>query len=181
MISDIGENLRELRAQKGLSLRDLAAETGLSATLLSQLERGLSEPSLKTLRALSTVFGTESSALFASPSPSLLHISKPGERSRIISPAGLIQYERLTPNNGQLEVLRGSLEPGSWSSEEPWGHEAVECVYVDRGTLTVEVDGQLHTVHSGEAITLSSRQPHRYGNTGEAPVVFIVSATPPTP
>lgn len=181
VIGDLGGNLRELRAEKRMSLRELAAATGLSPTLLSQVERGISEPSLKTLRALSTVFGDSVSSLFASPDPPLIHISRPGERSRISSPAGRIQYERLTPNNGQIEVLRGSLQPGDWSSDEPWAHEAVECVYVDRGRLVVEVDGQGFEVLAGESITFSSRQPHRYGNPGGEPTVFILSVSPPTP
>lgn len=181
MISNLGENLRELRAAKGLSLRDLAAETGLSATLLSQVERGLSEPSLKTLRALSSVFGTSASSLFASPGPVTLHHSRPGERSRISSPAGQIQYERLTPNNGQIEVLRGTLEPGNWSSKDAWSHEAIECVYVSEGSLIVEVDNQEFEVCAGESITFSSQLPHRYGNRGTEPSSFILSVSPPTP
>ncbi|WP_307866364.1 helix-turn-helix domain-containing protein [Leucobacter chromiisoli] len=181
MIGDVGGNLRELRAQSGMSLRELAAATGLSATLLSQVERGISEPSLKTLRALSSVFGDAVSSLFASPGPVPIHVSRPGERSRISSPAGRIQYERLTPNNGQIEVLRGSLQPGDWSSDEAWAHEAIECVYVDRGRLEVEVEGQRFEVRTGESITFSSRQPHRYGNTSEDVTTFLLSVSPPTP
>ncbi|WP_205881494.1 helix-turn-helix domain-containing protein [Leucobacter coleopterorum] len=69
MIGDVGSNLRELRTQKGMSLRQLSAATGLSPTLLSQVERGISEPTLKTLRALSGVLGEASSSLFATQNP----------------------------------------------------------------------------------------------------------------
>lgn len=181
MIDDLGSNLRELRTREGMSLRELAAASGLSATLLSQLERGLAEPSLKTLRALSQVFDATASTLFATQSPLLTQLSRPGERSRISSPAGRIQYERLTPNNGQLEVLRGTLAPGTWSSDSPWHHEAVECVFVDSGTLTVEVGGQTLTVGTGESVTFSSQHPHRYGNLSPETTTFIVSVSPPTP
>lgn len=181
MIGDVGSNLRELRTQKDMSLRQLSAATGLSPTLLSQVERGISEPTLKTLRALSGVLGEASSSLFATQNPLTLHISRPGERSRISSPVGRIQYERLTPGNGQFEVLRGTLEPGAWSSEEPWGHEAIECAYVDAGQLAVEVGNQSITVQAGESITFASQQPHRYGNPGETPTTFILTVSPPTP
>ncbi|MER2206746.1 MAG: helix-turn-helix transcriptional regulator, partial [Rhodococcus sp. (in: high G+C Gram-positive bacteria)] len=63
----IGGKLRELRTEHGMTLRGLAAETGLSPTLLSQVERGVTEPSLKTLRALAPVFGQSISALFEDP------------------------------------------------------------------------------------------------------------------
>src|SRR5690625_4827913 len=126
MVSEIGGNLRAMRLEEGLSLRQLSAKTGLSATLLSQVERGLTEPSLKTLRALSGVFGPSSSSLFSGPVPTKIFHSTTRERSRISSPVGKIQYERITPSNGQIEVLRGTLRPGDWSSDEAWAHEAIE-------------------------------------------------------
>ena len=181
MINDVGANLKNLRTSEGLTLRELASRTGLSATLLSQLERGVTEPTLRTLRALSTVFGREASALFAGPISLPIHVSRPGERSKLISPAGQIQYERITPNNGQFEVLRGTLEPGDWSSEDAWAHEAIECVYVTGGTLTVEVDGKAHVIREEESITFSAALAHRYGNEGDTPTVFILSVSPPTP
>ncbi|MBJ7477057.1 helix-turn-helix domain-containing protein [Rhodococcus erythropolis] len=177
----IGGKLRELRTEHGMTLRGLAAETGLSPTLLSQVERGVTEPSLKTLRALAPVFGQSISALFEDPVAGLVHISKPGQRSRISTPAGRIQYERLTSGNGQLEMLKAKLKPGERSSDEPWSHPAVECAYVLTGTLTVTVGVGTYEVLSGEAITLDSNQPHMYSNNSDALVEFVLSASPPTP
>ena len=177
----IGEKLRELRTQHGLSLRRLAAEAGLSATLLSQVERGVAEPSLKTLRALAPVFGQSVATLFDESTVVTAHVSRPGERSRISSPEGLLQYERLTPGNGRLEVLRGILGPGEASSEEHWSHSAIECVYVLGGELTVEVGGSALAVLARESVTLDSVQPHRYVNRSGEPVEFLISVTPPTP
>lgn len=177
----MGEQLHALRTEHGLSLRDLAARTGLSATLLSQVERGIREPSLKTLRALSTAFGASTSAMFAQPGPIPVHHSRPGERSRLQSPQGTVQYERLTPSNGQLEVLRGVLQPGEMSSTEDWAHIAVECAYVLEGVVTIHVDGQRLPVSAGEALTFDAARPHRYVNEGDAPAVYLTVATPPTP
>lgn len=181
MISEIGKNLRDLRAQRKMSLRELASATGLSPTLLSQVERGISEPSLRTLRALSGVLGEASSSLFAAENPVLLHVSRIGERSRISSPVGSIQYERLTPGNGNFEVLLGTLAPTAWSSESPWAHKAIECVYVNSGSLTVEVGAKSFELSLGEAMTFASQQPHRYGNTGDTDTTFILTVSPPTP
>ncbi len=94
-----------------MSLRALANQTGLSATLLSQIERGVTEPSLRALRQLARVFGQSVATLFDEGAAPACHIGREGERSRIVSPRGFIQYERLAPGNGQLEVLRGLLNP----------------------------------------------------------------------
>lgn len=177
----LGTRLRELRDGRNLTLRELAAETGLSATLLSQIERGVTEPSLKSLRLLATVFGESVATLFDDEGPLSVHVSKAGERSRIISPKGHVQYERMGPSNGQLEVLRGVLEAGETSSDEQWSHPSVECAYVVRGTLTVKVGRGIYTVATGDTITLDSRQPHSYSNETSETVEYILAVTPPTP
>ena len=63
----IGERLKELRTARNLSLRDLAAQAGVSATLLSQVERSVTDPSLETVRRLAAVFGESITSLFAEP------------------------------------------------------------------------------------------------------------------
>ncbi|WP_232665577.1 helix-turn-helix domain-containing protein [Pseudonocardia sp. TRM90224] len=177
----IGDQLRELRSTRGLSLRALAAEAGVSATLLSQVERGVTEPSLATLRRLAAVFGESVASLFEDRAAPSVWLSRPGERSVLRGPRGQIGYERLTPGNGQMEVLRGVLEPGEAISSEPWSHASLECAFVVAGTLTVELDGAARTVAAGEALTFDSRLPHRYLNTGATTVEFLISVAPPTP
>jgi transcriptional regulator with XRE-family HTH domain len=177
----IGAQLRELRIKRDLSLRALAAEAGVSATLLSQVERGVTEPSLATLRRLAGVFGESVASLFEDRAAPAVWVSRPGERSMLRGPRGQVGYERLTPGNGQLEVLRGVLEPGEATSAEPWSHPSLECAFVVSGTLIAEIDGAPRTVLAGEAITFDSRQPHRYLNSSEDRVEFIVSVIPPNP
>ncbi|GAB3989844.1 XRE family transcriptional regulator [Actinoallomurus acanthiterrae] len=177
----IGTQLRELRTKRGLSLRALAAEAGLSPTLLSQVERGVTEPSLATLRRLAGVFGESVASLFDDAAAPSVWVSRPGERSTLSGPRGLVRYERLTPGNGQLEVLRAVLPPGVATSEEPWAHSSVECAYVIAGTLTVEIAKVTHQIAAGESITFDSRQPHRYINPSGDQVEYIVSVTPPSP
>jgi transcriptional regulator with XRE-family HTH domain len=177
----IGTQLKRLRTQRGLSLRDLAAQSGLSATMLSQVERGVTEPSLATLRRLAGVFGESVASLFEDDSAPAVWISKPGERSTLAGPHGLVRYERLTPGNGQLEMLRAVLPPGAVTSEEPWAHPSLECAYVVQGVLSVEIAGATHEVLTGESITFDSRQPHLYRNSCSEPVEYLVSITPPMP
>jgi transcriptional regulator with XRE-family HTH domain len=179
-VHGLGPQLRALRTWHGLSLRELAARSGLSATLLSQVEREVTEPSLSTLRRLAGVFGESVASLFDS-SPPAVWISRPGTRSTLAGPRGLVAYERLTPGNGRLEVLRAVLPPGAATSTEPWAHPSTECAYVVAGTLAVRIGDTTHEVVAGESITFDSSQPHLYRNDTESPVEFLVSVTPPSP
>jgi transcriptional regulator with XRE-family HTH domain len=179
-VHGVGPQLKALRTRHGLSLRELAARSGLSATLLSQVEREVTEPSLSTLRRLAGVFGESVASLFDS-SPPAVWISRPGERSTLAGPRGLVAYERLTPGNGRLEVLRAVLPPGAATSTEPWAHPSTECAYVVAGTLAVQIGDDTHRVAAGESITFDAGQPHLYRNPADAPVEFLVSVTPPSP
>jgi transcriptional regulator with XRE-family HTH domain len=177
----IGRQLRTLRTGRGLSLRALATEAGVSATLLSQIERGVTEPSLATLRRLAGVFGESVAALFDDQDRPPVSVSRPGARSTLAGPRGKIRYERLTPSNGHLEVLRGVLIPGETTSDDLWAHPSLECAVVIDGVLTVDIGTDSYPVAAGEAITFDSRQPHRYRNTSDITVEFLISVTPPIP
>ncbi|NML35521.1 cupin domain-containing protein [Paraburkholderia antibiotica] len=177
----IGERLKELRTLHGMSLRQLAAQADVSATLLSQIERAVTDPSLDTMRRLAAVFGESVSSLFADVTVSSVSISRPGNRSMLIAPKGRVSYERLTPGNGQLEVLRAVLQPGEMSADEPRGHPSSECVYVIAGNLIAQIDGVDYMVAAGESVSFDARLPHRYRNTSSSPTEIILSVTPPNP
>lgn len=70
-----GERLRTKRLEHQLSQEELAHQSGLHRTYISQIERGLKSPSLKTIYALATVLGEDAGVLVAA-------LTKKGERSK---------------------------------------------------------------------------------------------------
>ncbi|VVD59281.1 cupin domain-containing protein [Pandoraea anhela] len=175
----IGERLKELRSARGLSLRELAGQAGVSATLLSQIERSVTDPSLETMRRLAAVFGESVVSLFAEPADLSVCVTRPGERATLTAPKGQVSYERLTNGIGQLEVLRAVLEPGQVSIEEPRGHAAAECVYVIHGELVAQIAGLEYVIGAGDSLSFDARLPHRYLNASQVPTEIILSVTPP--
>jgi transcriptional regulator with XRE-family HTH domain len=177
----LGEGLRELRLRHRMTLRELAAEAQVSPALLSQLENGITDPSLSTLRKLAAVFKTEVSALFNEPNAPMVHLSRPGQRMRLTAPLGEITYERLTPGRGDLEVLMATMEPGDVSSPERRGHESTECIVVLEGEVIVEIAAERHVLVAGEALTFDSRLPHCFCDESLEQAVFLLAVTPPAP
>lgn len=189
----IGTKIKELRTEMKLSVREVARRSGLSATMISQVERDVTQPSLSTLRKLSVVFGKSMSSVFAeeaqhaeSVSGASLGISdvwigKPGQRSFLSEPQSNFSYERLARGNGQLEVLRAKFEPGAVSSPQPWAHPSVECVYVIAGTLTAQIKGIEYVVQAGESLTFDASSPHLYHNDGDVVAEAIFSMAPSLP
>jgi transcriptional regulator with XRE-family HTH domain len=177
----LGERLRALRLQHGMTLRELASEAEVSPAMLSQLENGVSDPSLSTLRRLATVFSADVASLFSDPDAPVVHVSRPGERMRLTAPRGQITYERLTPGRGDLEVLRAIMQPGDVSAAERRGHESTECLVVLTGEVVVEVADEQHVLLAGDALTFDSRLPHRFRNESREVAEYLVAVTPPVP
>ena len=63
----VGERLREMRQRRGVSVRSLARELGVSASLVSQIETGKSQPSVSTLYAMTTALGISVEDVFTAP------------------------------------------------------------------------------------------------------------------
>lgn len=172
--------VRAVRVERGMTLTELAKRTGLSPGLLSQVERGQTNPSLETLRRVAEVLEVPIFSLFDQEAVDTAAVVKKDRRMLVRSPHGGITYTRVSPGVGRLEVLEGTLEPGGVSAPEPWSHPSEECVLVLSGELVVEVEGREHSLAAGDSCYLDSRRPHRYCNRSQERATFIVTVTPPS-
>lgn len=177
----LGERLRQLRKDSGMTLRDLAERSGLSAGMLSQIENGAADPSLGSLRKLASVFDADVATLFTDPAVPAVYVTSPDARMRLMTPSGGFAYERLTPGRGDLEMLRAVIPPGEESSAQSWAHPSTECVYVIEGDLVIELAGEQYELTAGQSITFDSRLAHRYRNLSTTQTIIVLAVTPPTP
>ena len=182
----IGERLRERRHELGLSLRGLADRLGVSASLISQIERGRANPSVSTLYALV-------GALDVSLDELLFNERRPGQapagaaaasggpiqrahaRQRIRLASGVL-WERLTTlSEPGVEFLYVVYEVGGASSPEDafQRHAGHEWGYVLSGTLRVTIGFREYVLEPGDAVSLDSTTPHRLANAGDVPVHAI--------
>jgi transcriptional regulator with XRE-family HTH domain len=176
----VGQRIREIRLARNITLTALAEASDLSAGLVSQVERGLSNPSLETLRKIARVLQVPIFSLFQDDKAELVSVVRRDRRMRVQSPEHDIIYSRISPGRGKLEVLHGVLQPYSASSDEPWSHPSEECVVVLRGTLVVQVSGDDYELQSGDSCYFHSSHPHRYRNPSDDAAEFIISITPPS-
>lgn len=177
--------LRAARKAHGLSLTELGRRIGCSVGYLSQMERGLSSPSLRTMVALSEVYGIELASLFADgPIRSVdgSHIVvRRAERSLLDLPATGIHKEALTDKNGEglLNSYEMTIAPGGRSGDEVMSHSGEECGLVLAGRLLLEVDGDVWELEPGDSFRFSSLLPHRYGNPGAVDDTRVIWTTAP--
>ncbi len=172
--------IRELRQQKGLTLHQLSGLTGLSVGMISQVERGITDPSLETLRRISDAFRVPLFDLFREDEPEPVTVVRKDERRRVSSPQGQVVYSQVSRIGGRLEVLEAAIEPGAMSSGERRSHASEECVLVLSGRLRVEVGKDAYDLDAGDSCHFDSMIPHRFVNPHDTVARYVVAVTPPS-
>ncbi|MBS0558554.1 MAG: cupin domain-containing protein [Proteobacteria bacterium] len=179
----IGAEIRGLRKARGMTLSDLAAASGLSIGYLSQLERDLATPSIKSLHAVSRALGVTISWFFQAqdvPEAERDLVVRRARRRRVDYSSGLVD-ELLSPTlSGALELLSCRFPPGASSGHEPYTHAGEEVGVVIRGRLELWVDGRAVLLEAGDSFGFLSTLPHCYRNPGPEEAEVIWAITPPS-
>ena len=185
----VGQRIRDLRRTRAMSLEAVAARTDLSIGFLSQIERGLSSPSLRVLATLADVLGVGLAGLFgakettsAAPDAVVtrerqrakLNLWRTGISKQLLSPAG---------SEGRLNLFLVHLEPGASTGDELYTHDGEEAGLVIEGEMKLTVDTESWTLKHGDSFRFASRRPHRFSNPSaesKAVVLWVncVSAAP---
>ncbi|HLG79430.1 MAG TPA: cupin domain-containing protein [Bradyrhizobium sp.] len=166
----VGKRLRDLRRKAALSLEAVASRSDLSVGFLSQVERGLSSPSLRVLATLADVLGVGIAALFgdqaSSTSASAGVIIRSAERAELKLWRSGISKQLLNPTgaDSKLNLFLVHMEPGGSTGDELYTHDGEEAGLVLEGEMTLTVDDETWRLKTGDSFRFASRRPHRFGN-----------------
>lgn len=185
-LDGIGDRLRDERTRAGISQRELARRLGLSASLISQLENGVSKPSVGTLYAIVTELGISLDELFQADVRHAERRPEAGDRSTdtVVSPGGRkaielasgVRWEQLTGTTEDgIDFLEAIYEVGGASTPDQslMRHHGREYGYVISGRLGVQIGFQEYELGPGDSIAFDSSRPHRLFNKGDLPVHAI--------
>jgi transcriptional regulator with XRE-family HTH domain len=172
----LGPRLRLVREQRGLSVRELARRVSCSASLISQIERGLSAPSVGVLYSLATELDASLDYLFGvRPAGGLCPVQRADSR-RVIDLASGVRWERLTrAADDRVDFLEVIYQPGGHStdSRQPMRHDGHEYGVIISGRLRARVGFDNYELGPGDSIAFDSTIPHEYENTSAARVHAI--------
>jgi transcriptional regulator with XRE-family HTH domain len=189
-LEGIGDRLRVERTKAGISQRELARRLGLSASLISQLESGLSKPSVGTLYAIVTELDLSLDSLLRGdeqPQRDRLGSGAAGrngsdgplvhpEQRKAIDLASGVRWEQLTSDNEDgVDFLHAIYEVGGASTpdESLMRHHGREYGYVISGRMGIQLGFDLYELDPGDSIAFDSTEPHRLFNLGDEPVSAI--------
>ena len=166
--ASMGERIRGLRKHRELSLQQVSNVSGLSIGHLSQIERGLSSPSVDDLLRVSDALGVEMGSFFEGvtmgPDIENDNIVRLAERAEVSFHAGVIK-QRLTPASpSPVNVYMLTLEPGGRSGETLYTHAGEEAGTVLQGRLHLTIDDRDYLLNEGDSFRFLSTIPHRFSN-----------------
>lgn len=185
---EVGPELRRVRESRKLSLRNVASAVGVSASLLSQVETGKTQPSVSTLYALVNHLGISLDGLMGTKRID----SHPPRRAGATSSAGRfsdsvvqrrddnpliemengVTWERLAVGESAVaDPLIVTYAPGGSSSVEGkmMRHAALEYGCILEGRLTLRIDFESYELEPGDSFCFDANRPHLYTNQTDVP------------
>ncbi len=164
----VAQNLKKIREEKKLSLDKLAELTGVSKSMLGQIERGESSPTIATVWKISNGLKVSFTTLINNPQPDTSLVRREAIHPMVEDGGRYRLYPYFPVEDGRrFEVYSIEIEPGGSLSAEAHAEGTHEFLTVFGGELTLSVGGQDYRVGKGDAIRFRADRPHTYRSTSE--------------
>jgi quercetin dioxygenase-like cupin family protein len=183
----LGGAIRARRRLLGMTLVEVAASARLSHPFLSQLERGLTRPSMRSLTAIAATLGTTAQALMAESELPVAPDRAPGDRAPGTEPVSVVRRSADgappvdSPGGWVRPLVRGerAMLPVEYIGaprgfDEYITHDGEEFVYVAQGTIEVDIEGDLHVVSPGDGVYYAGGLRHRWRGLSDEEVRLVV-------
>ncbi|MEC5423102.1 XRE family transcriptional regulator [Virgibacillus sp. C22-A2] len=168
--------IKSLRGEQNLSLKQLSEKSGVSVSMISQIERKKTDPTLTTLYKICKGLDVSISSLLQNDDHTT-HIIRADKRKTLTFPQSHSKYELLTPiTDGTIEMIIIHLEPGQ-EEKQLIEHSGEECGHVLKGEMTVLLGDTKHILNEGDTIRFKSTVPHRFFNHTEETTISIWAMT----
>jgi transcriptional regulator with XRE-family HTH domain len=178
LTGEIGKQIRKRRHGKGLSLRGLGAKTGLSASSLSQIERGTASPTLTSLTSIARALDVSLFEFFVGNAQNSL-VVKNGHHLRLQLPETNVQYELVSRRgSSNIAVMRARLQAGSSVYDAPQSHPQEECLFVLKGQVEVTLGDEKVVLNPQDAIHYDGIIPHLFTAIGDDEAEYILCISP---
>jgi len=161
---DLGQKIKYFRKENKMTIKELSTKTNLSVGFISNIERGQNSPSISNLQQICEALEVNLMEVLQDvneQSP----ITRKNERKSIFeSKKGDINIETLTNANHALNGISITIAEDNQHSDFSWGHNYDEVGVIIEGTLEIELNNKLYTLHEGDSIYIEKFQPHKYRN-----------------
>ena len=165
-IDVIGQNLQVLRKERGLSLEKVSTLTDVSKGMLAQIERGDSIPTVTTLWKIAKGLKVSFSSLITQQQKAMKVIKK-ADIQTVTEEDGAYRVHNIVPFSPEklFELYIVEIDGGASHFADAHTNGVEEHIFVNKGTLKMDVNGKLTELCEGEGLIFDGSQPHTYINT----------------
>ena len=175
----LGNALRHLRMENGLTIAEVSKRANVSRGMLSKIENGLTSPSLEKLEQLANALGVTLSRLFHdydTPKSGAQYV-RGGEGMEVVrrgTKSGHT-YNLLAYDTGPKKLFEPFLISLDEESEvfDPFEHAGTEFIYMLEGKLEYTVGDQRYILEPGDSLTFDAEQPHRPEAKLQMPIRYL--------
>ena len=177
---ELGRRIKQERLRRGLTLKDIEAKVGISATHLSEVERGKSSPTVGVLEKIARALGTRSALLIDAASGLPVSHTRPGHRRVVFNEHVTVRTESLSMSfpGAEISILLKTYAQGVAPLGPPHAHEGEEFVHVLQGRLNVRVGDEDYLLDPGDSLHFKSTRPHAYRNGGDGECIVFLATCP---
>ncbi|MCE4050332.1 MULTISPECIES: helix-turn-helix domain-containing protein [Bacillaceae] len=164
----LAKNLKAIREKKKLSLEKTADLTGVSKTMIGQIERGESSPTLNTIWKIANGLKISFTSLIQHQQPEA-KVVKRDEVQVLSEDDGKYNIYPYFPfeEDKRFEIYSVEIKKGGYISAEAHQEGTVEYITVFDGELTVRVNDNDYLISAGDSIQFNADKPHTYHNSGD--------------
>lgn len=164
----IAKNLKAFRESKKLSLEKVAELTGVSKTMIGQIERGESSPTITTIWKIANGLKVSFTSLIHQPQQETQMVLR-SDVQTLSEDNGKYRVYPYFPfeDDKRFEIYSVEIDTGGYLGADAHPDGTEEYVTVFDGELTVRVNNHEFTVKSGDSIRFKADRPHTYHNSGE--------------
>jgi len=163
----VAHNLRRMREDKKLSLDRMAELTGVSKSMLGQIERGESSPTIATVWKIANGLKVSFTELLNVPQSDTAIVHRQDLQPLYEDSGKYSLFAHFPIEEGRrFEIYTVEIEKGGYLSAEAHAEGTQEFITVFQGELTVRVNNQEYMVAEGDSIRFRADRPHAYHNSG---------------
>lgn len=179
---ELGRRLRIARFDRNLTLKEVASRCGMSATHISEVERGKTSPTIGALQRIAAALGERPSYFVRDDDLPEVRLTKTEQRNDLFmtdseGQAMAVQIIAKGLPRGYLQLFTERMEPGRSSAGRAFIAEAVFIVV--RGATRVTVEGESHVLREGDTLQARLDDGYRSENIGEEESEVMIALASP--
>jgi transcriptional regulator with XRE-family HTH domain len=164
--TELGKRIKKVRETKHLTLKNIEAKAGISATHISEIERGKTSPTLGALVRISNALDKDP-AYFVEErdlgDASVVTLENRIQES-LQDGAGTVEHLTTSIPGGRLQGSIITLAPGKATRDDVHEHFGQESVLVLTGSVVFTVGSERHELTEGDSISFDAQEPHLFAN-----------------